>query len=88
MCVCVCVCVCVCYHIMNIHDQFVVINTTQLSLSICLPALYVLSIFCIIIEASLVLYKINGTLIGAGAHKHREAIRYGDGASYYCFYVS
>ena len=36
-----------CYHIMNIHDQFVVINTTQLSLSVCLPAFYVLSIFCI-----------------------------------------
>ena len=37
------------------------------------------------IEASLVLYKINGTLIGAGAHKHCEATRYGDGVSYYCF---
>ena len=39
-----------CYHIMNIHDQFVVINTTQLSLSVCLPALYVLSIFCILLR--------------------------------------
>ena len=33
------------YHIMNIHYQFVVINTTQLSLFVCLSALYVFFIF-------------------------------------------
>ena len=58
---------------MNIHDQFVVINTTQLSLSVCLPALYVLSIFLHLVTFQFFFIPLDNSFTNSDGQRSRTS---------------